>query len=120
MSLSTQEVIAQVRRDLSDAVAPYRWGDTELLRHVTTGRNEIVRQRPDSLYVGDSIEVTPIDDLPDVTALTGAGSETSISVVFFNALAHYVAYCVLLGDAEDASNQKLAQYHWEQFVKEIG
>lgn len=119
MSITAQDVVRQVRQDLSDEIEPYRWDDTRLLRDLTRGRNEIVRQRPDALYTGTAIVTTPVDELPDVTALTGTGSDTRISKMFLNALVHYIDYAVLLGDSEDASNQKLAEFHWNQFVKEI-
>lgn len=120
MGMTAQAVEQQVRKDLSDTVTPYRWDEPTMLVHITAGRNEIVRQRPDALYTDTDIITTPVEDLVDVTALTGTGSDTQISKAFFNALVHYVDYAILLGDSEDASNQKLAAFHWDMFVKEIG
>lgn len=120
MSILAQDVESQVRKDVSDTLVPYRWDAPTILGHITTGRNEIVRQRPDALYSGQDIITTQVDDLPPISALTGTGSNTLISRMFFNALVHYVDYCILTGDSEDANNQKLAADHWDKFVKEIG
>lgn len=110
------DAVTRARDDVSDAKVPYRFSDVILMRHGSDGQKEIARQKPSSLYIGDEISVTDPDDIADFTALT---ENLSISRKYLMALVHWIDYCVLKADSEDASNQKLAAWHWDLFLKEM-
>lgn len=110
------DAITLARKDLSDSVEPYRWTDADFWLYGSHGQREIMRQKPASQYIGDDINTTDPDDVPDFTVST---ARLSISRKFLQALAHWLVYSVLKNDSEDAANQKLAEYHWDKFLKEM-
>lgn len=88
--------INRVRSLLSDEVTPYRWPDTELLRHASDGQRLIVREKPSA-----STEITVIKtEPPDLTSL---GDLLVVNDYVLQALANYICHRALLDDKDDGS-----------------
>ena len=104
-----QDVIDDVRDAISDAVAPYRWGDPKMLRYVNDIQREILRQHPEAAYASTIV----------VTAFTEAGALTETLTVNDNfklPMVHGVSAMCLGEDSEDAANMAKANDHWQKFL----
>jgi len=113
MAISVSDVLAAVRPELSDEVAPYRWADSLLVRLTGNAQRELYRRHPESAYT-DAAIVTTEPAFP-----TAIGSALGVRDFYLEALAHYVCWQALMQDSEDAQNKALAAAHlarWQELV----
>ena len=104
-------VVDRVRTLLSDTFEPFRWTDSELLRHSTDGQRLIIREKPSA-----SIEITVIKaQPPDLTSL---GDLLRIDDQLIQVLANYVCHRALLDDTDDGS-ANLAENHKLLFLEQM-
>lgn len=104
-------VINRVRTLLSDTIEPFRWTDSELLRHATDGQRLIIREKPSA-----SIEVTVIKaEPPD---LTSVGDLLRVDDQLIQVLANYVCHRALLDDTDDGS-ANLSEQHKILFLEQM-
>lgn len=101
MATPASQVLDRVRVILTDADEPYRWDNPTLLRHLTDGRRDLFRLRPDAFYVS-AIVTEPPTFAEELTA------DLAILDAYVAPLAYYVSARALLQDAEHAANVKTA------------
>lgn len=111
--MTGQDVVDDVRRQVSDAVETYRWSDAAMLLYLDIGEREILRQHPEAAYA-DSIVVT---DYAPITALT---ADLAVSNTFKLPLVHYISGIILAEDGEDSGNLQLANDHLQKFIGFMG
>ena len=104
-------VVDRVRTLLSDTITPFRWTDSELLRHSTDGQRLIIREKPSA-----STEITVIkSEPPDLTSL---GDVLRIDDQLIQVLANYVCHRALLDDTDDGS-ANLSEQHRQLFLEQM-
>lgn len=112
MATPASQVVDRVRVILTDADAPYRWDDPTLLRHLTDGRRDLFRLRPDAFYVS-AIVTEPPTFAEELTA------DLAILEPYVAPLAYFVAAKALMQDAEHAANVKTAEKYMQLYAQGI-
>jgi hypothetical protein len=105
--VTADDIFGDSRRWTNDA-SKVRWPDATMLIFLDAGLEDLwVRCR--SAFNITSIPTT----MP--TKPTAVGSTVYVQDRYREPLSHYLAWACLLEDAEDTSNAKLAQYHWDKY-----
>ena len=111
--VGTAAIITEVRDMVSDTVTPYRWSDTLIRRYIYDGEMMCVKNHPESQYDTAVANTDPV-------LYTSADGDTTVTERWKVPLCHYVAWRLLVEDAEDVLNSKLGQTHYEWFMREMG
>jgi len=102
--MTTAEVITEIRNQISDTNAAYRYDDTDMYPKLAAAQVQIVADHPEALC-SDTVVSTSITD-PIAAAV-----EPQINDMFFLALVHMTCHLIFMDDSEDVGNAKLADKH---------
>lgn len=102
------DIITQVRSDLRDTVAVYRWSDATLLSMLSDGLQSLFALRADAFYIEDVV----FDPPAAITALTNS---VPVFERYKPALIAYVEARALSQDADDTANLARSSALYDQF-----
>ena len=112
MSMVTATVISQIRNQISDTVATYRYTDVALYPIMNAAQTQIAADHPEALC-SDTAVVTAI------SAPIGAAQAPVLNDAFFMALVHYTCHLIFTDDSEDVGNARLSEMHLKLYERSM-
>ena len=115
MAFTAANAITEVRYQISDEVATYRWSDPKLLAYLNEAWKAILIKHPEAACISDDVVITSgFLDLTSTSATVPLRDEWRIALV------HWMSWHALMEDADDENNMRLAKEHQGFFKEAIG
>lgn len=110
--MRASDIITSVRALIKDNNKNLsRWNDVSMLSHLTQAMRDLIRRRPDALY----IDTLPVET--EIDKLTSLNDELVINDMFEEALVSYVCYRCLSRDSDDPANATQASIFLNQYMR---
>ena len=93
------DLIVEIRQQLGDETATYRWSDAKCVLYLDRGQTDIYNDHPESAITSDTEVAT---DPP--AAISAVGSTIGLRDRYHMALIHYVAWKCFAEDTDDDAN----------------
>jgi hypothetical protein len=94
----------EVRAQIKDDVATYRWSDAALIAAINTQRRTLYGDHPEAFYVTDILTACPAD-------LTATTDTIDVVQEYIEGLREMVCRQIFAEDSEDTGNMAVAKVH---------
>lgn len=112
MSRTAQQAATQIRRNIGDTVATYRWPDSELLEYINSAVEKICDMRPDARMDTNGDEAV-------ISTISSMSGTIPIRDIFFEAICAYGSMKAFEAESDEKADASRFTMYQNKFKEQV-